>query len=226
MKIFKNIGNKQGMYRIGFTVCILIMSLIVVSLTENSNQTQTQHADVDNSKPVINSGINDDDIDKIVSNMQPNENLIQHVESKPFIFEEADDTSFAPPVCGKILKQFSDNLPLYSKTMDDWRIHVGVDILCPLGTDVFSAADGLVADIGYDMNFGNYITVESNQFSCRYASVEANELITTGTKVSMGQKLGTLADSCVSEICDEPHLHFEMKKDGLHVDPSEYILFE
>jgi len=226
MKIFKNISNKHGMYRIGFTVCILMMSLLVVSLTENSNQTTTQQVSVDNNKSVVNSAVNDDVVEKIVSNMQPKENVIQNVEPEHFTVEEVEDISFAPPVYGKILKQFSNNMPLYSKTMDDWRIHAGVDILCPLGSDIFSAADGLVADIGYDINFGNYIIVESNEFSCRYASVEACESIAVGTNVSNGQKLGTLADSCVSEICDEPHLHFEMKKDGLYVDPSEYILFE
>ena len=142
------------------------------------------------------------------------------------IIKELEDLSFAPPVWGKISKKFSDNMPLYSKTMDDWRIHVGVDILCPLGSDIFSAGDGVVADIGYDINLGDYITVESNEFATRYASVVPDELVTIGTTVSKGQKLGILADSCVSEICDESHLHFEMKKDGIYIDPAEHILFE
>jgi len=226
MKFLKDISNKQGLYRIGFTVCILVMSLIVISLTENSVQTETKDVSVDNNKAVANYSIDNNEVEKIVSDMQPKESEVPSSESDSSALKETEVLSFAPPVWGKISKQFSDDMPLYSKTMDDWRIHVGVDILCPFGSDIFSAGDGMVSDIGYDINLGNYITIENNAFSCRYASVVADDLLTIGASVSKGQKLGTLADSCVSEICDEPHLHFEMKKDGVYIDPTEHILFE
>ena len=226
MKFLKDISNKQGMYRIAFTVCILVMSLVVISLTENSNQIENKEVSGDNNQAVANYSIENDDVEKIISDMQQKENVILSSESDSAPLKELEDLSFAPPVWGKISKKFSGNMPLYSKTMDDWRIHVGVDILCPLGSDIFSAGDGVVADIGYDINLGDYITVESNEFATRYASVVPDELVTIGTTVSKGQKLGTLADSCVSEICDEPHLHFEMKKDGIYIDPAEHILFE
>ncbi len=226
MRFFKDISNKQGMYRICFTVCILVMSLIVISFTENSNQTENQEVGDDNNKEVANYSIDDERVEKIVTEMQHEEDIHINTESGIVSVEENEVLSFAPPVWGKISKPFSDNMPLYSKTMDDWRIHVGVDILCALDSDVFSAGDGLVTDIGYDINFGNYVTVESNGFICRYASLLPDELISVGVGVSKGQKLGTLSDGCISEICDEPHLHFEMKKDGVYIDPAEHILFE
>ena len=54
MKFLKDISNKQGMYRIAFTVCILVMSLVVISLTENSNQIENKEVSGDNNQAVAN----------------------------------------------------------------------------------------------------------------------------------------------------------------------------
>ena len=226
MKFLNYIGYKHGLYRIGFTVCILVLSLVVISLTENSNDAVDKEVSVDNNQPVSNYSIENDDVEKVISDMQQEENVILNSEPVSVSLNKIEDVSFSPPVWGKVSKKFSDNMPVYSKTMDDWRIHVGVDILCPLGSDIFCAGDGVVADIDYDINLGDYITVESNGFTCTYAAVVPDESITIGGSVSKGQKLGELADSCISEICDESHLHFEMKKDGMYVDPAEHMLFE
>ena len=44
-----------------------------------------------------------------------------------------------------------------------------------------------------------------------------------GEEVEQGQAIGTVGNTGIFEIADEPHLHFEILKDSLQVDPSIYI---
>ena len=44
-----------------------------------------------------------------------------------------------------------------------------------------------------------------------------------GEKVEKGQSIGTVGNTAVFEIADEPHLHFEILKDSIQVDPSIYL---
>ena len=39
----------------------------------------------------------------------------------------------------------------------------------------------------------------------------------------MGQTIGSVGDTSLTEIAEEPHLHFEIKVDGQYADPLDYI---
>ena len=47
--------------------------------------------------------------------------------------------------------------------------------------------------------------------------------IKAGTEVRSGQLLGSVGDSAMVEVAQEPHLHFEMTVDGLQVNPLDYF---
>ena len=49
------------------------------------------------------------------------------------------------------------------------------------------------------------------------------EFVVEGEQVKQGQTIGTVGSSATFEIADEPHLHFEILKDSIYVDPSIYI---
>ena len=46
-----------------------------------------------------------------------------------------------------------------------------------------------------------------------------------GEKVSTGQTIGTVGNTATFEIADESHLHFEILKDNIQVDPTIYIKY-
>ena len=48
-------------------------------------------------------------------------------------------------------------------------------------------------------------------------------VITEGEKVTKGQSIGTVGNTAVFEVADEAHLHFEILKDSIQVDPSIYL---
>lgn len=140
-----------------------------------------------------------------------------------------DDTrktklEFIKPVEGEIIKDFSvDNL-IFSNTLQEWTTHTGIDIKADKTTVVKSAEKGIVKSIKNDPRFGLSIIVEhENGFQTVYANLLTSEFVIENEKVEKGQSLGTVGNTSSFEIADEPHLHFEIIKDSICVDPKIYI---
>lgn len=220
------LANKKGLYRITFSVCIFFLSLLTVVITSNYNEKDAQTLSEDRVEESVK--FNDEKIEGIVEGLTQSKEVITNTTIMMNDSKDISQTeiSFSTPVYGSVIKPFSYDTPLYSKTMDDWRIHNGVDIACILDTEVYSAQDGIVSEIGYDINFGNYVVIVSGDFTCRYTSLSSNIPVSKGENVQKGQLIGTVSDSCISEICDEPHFHFEMMKDSQYINPADYIMFQ
>lgn len=140
--------------------------------------------------------------------------------------ENEKDPVFKTPLSGEVMKEFAKDSLIYSETLKEWTTHLGVDIKAEKATVVKAAADGKVTYIKNDPRFGLTIIIEhSNGFETRYANLLTTEFVSEGEKVKTGQTIGTVGDSAVYEIVDEPHLHFEILKDSKNVNPSEYIKF-
>lgn len=220
------LSKQKGLYKITFTVCGLILSLVVVAITDNKTSVDapvTVKEETAKSKE-----ISSNDITKALQGIkETSKPATDEINKAETIVEQSfEDASFSKPVFGNVIKPFSIDEPLYSKTMDDWRIHEGVDIACMLGAEVYSAQDGEVIDFGYDINFGNYVVIKSGEYELKYTSLATDINFAAGDKVSKGQLIGAVTDSCISEICDETHFHFEVKKNGIPVDPASLIMFE
>jgi murein DD-endopeptidase MepM/ murein hydrolase activator NlpD len=130
---------------------------------------------------------------------------------------------FITPVTGAIVKPFSKTELAYSRTMDDWRTHLGIDIACPYGTEVIASEAGEVKEVEYNINFGTTVSVESGEYILKYTSLSSDVYVSVGDKLTKGTIIGKTSDSCISEICDEPHFHFEVIKNGEHIDPLDII---
>ena len=139
--------------------------------------------------------------------------------------EEMKTPEFGVPVFGMILKEFDKEKLQYNSTMDDWRIHYGTDIAVQPGTDVVAAESGEVEFAGFDDKLGFAVIVKTGEYKCIYASLESNIAVEKGQKVEKGQIIGATGSSMISEICDESHLHFEMKVNDDYVNPALHISF-
>ena len=101
--------------------------------------------------------------------------------------------------------------------------HWGVDIAAPPGTPVLAAADGIVAAIGWDPDgYGHYIVLDhSGGWQSLYAHLQSTAMgdyrMTVGMAVRQGDAIGGLGSSGAST---GPHLHFEVRRDGAHIDPK------
>jgi hypothetical protein len=101
-----------------------------------------------------------------------------------------------------------------------WVFHHGIDIGCPRGTPIFAVAPGVVIFSGYNAGYGRSIEIDhGNGIITRYAHNTSN-YVREGDVVDVGECIGTVGSTGRST---GPHLHFELKMDGLVVDPMDYL---
>lgn len=130
------------------------------------------------------------------------------------------------PVTGALLKGHDLTLQVFSNTMNDYRVHEGIDIAASLGSPVYAAADGKIDQIWEDVKFGMCISVlhdGNGKTVYKNLAPDIPDGIAVGVKVERGQLIGAVGESAMVEVADEPHLHFEVFVDGKSVDPTEYF---
>ena len=137
-------------------------------------------------------------------------------------------TAYIAPVAGKVIKGHSTTTPVYSTTLEEWRIHTGIDIMTEAGADVFACESGEVTKVYKDPLLGVSIEItHADGVKSVYKNLSGEvEMPAVGTKVEKGEKIGEVGDSAIMEIADEAHLHFEMIADDKQVDPLDYITKE
>ncbi len=99
-----------------------------------------------------------------------------------------------------------------------YRAHMGIDYAAPIGTPIFSVANGKVVHIGFSGAFGNLIVLEHpGNYHTYYAHLSNyNVELELGNEVRRGLEIGYVGTTGRST---GPHLHFELRKNGIYVDP-------
>lgn len=98
------------------------------------------------------------------------------------------------------------------------RAHKGVDFRASTGTKIPAAGAGRVVVRKYDRGYGNYIKIRhANGFQTVYAHMSKFQKgVNVGTTVAQGQIIGYVGSTGLST---GPHLHYEIIKNGRHVNP-------
>lgn len=136
--------------------------------------------------------------------------------------------TFSLPVSGEISMDYSDSVHVFSPTMNDYRTHLGVDISANLGDEVLAVADGVITNVWDDPFMGTCVSIEhSGNAVSIYKNLdpEVNDGVIIGASVKSGDVIGAVGESAMNEIAEEPHLHYELKVDGKHVDPKKHFKF-
>lgn len=134
------------------------------------------------------------------------------------------ELSFEKPVEGDIVRDFAVDSLIFSETLQEWTTHTGIDIKADKTTVVKAAEVGTVKTIKNDPRYGLTIIIEhANGFQTVYSNLLTSEFVVEGEKVEKEQSLGTVGNTAAFEIADEPHLHFEIMKDNVQVDPNIYL---
>lgn len=125
----------------------------------------------------------------------------------------------------EIIKEYSEDELVYSKTFDDYRVHKGIDIKCKRSEAVFAAADGTVEDVFTDSMEGITIVINHNNgFKSVYKNLSSDKMVKKGEGVTKGQVISGVGESAIFESEDENHLHFELLKDDIYVNPSDFLM--
>ena len=134
--------------------------------------------------------------------------------------------SLSMPTAGSIMTKHSHDTPVFSDTLEEWRVHTGIDILADENAEVLAAADGVVSAVYDDPLLGRTVELTHvGSVKTVYSNLTAEDasFLSVGDEVSRGDRIGTVGDTSISELAEEPHLHFEVKVGDAAVNPLDYM---
>lgn len=100
------------------------------------------------------------------------------------------------------------------------RLHAGTDFAGPIGTPIYSTADGVVTHAGWSSGYGRLIKIQ-HEFGIETRYAHLNRIrVSVGERVSRGERIGDMGNSGRST---GPHLHYEVRVGGTPVNPMTYI---
>lgn len=130
----------------------------------------------------------------------------------------------ASPIEGDEVAAYSMDCLSYNQTTRDWRVHNGVDIAAPEGTQVLAAADGTVYAAYEDETMGYTVVIRhTGGYTTRYSSLSEDLAVKTGDTVTLGQAIGCVGDTALVETAMGTHLHFGVTYQDTPMDPNDFL---
>lgn len=101
------------------------------------------------------------------------------------------------------------------------RQHQGIDLAAPTGTPVYATADGIINRADWYSSYGLFISINHGAaMETRYAHL-SRLAVAAGDSVKKGDLIGYVGSTGRST---GPHLHYEVRVDGLAVNPIPYMV--
>ena len=199
----------------GVVIASLCIAAIVIGIIATKNNADNLPADA----PLVDSG------DEDQTSQTPNtpETPDKEEEDPPKVEEPK---KFLSPVSGRVVRSHDLTTPVYSATLEEWRVHTGIDISVDENAPVFAVADGKISKIYSDALLGNTVEItHSNGVMTVYSNLNPSleSSIKVGASITRGQKIGTVGDTSLSEMAEEAHLHFEIIENGKQSNPLDFI---
>lgn len=120
------------------------------------------------------------------------------------------------PLKGYVTREFfvtgGEKNPLY---------HPGMDIAAPRETPVSAVADGVVEVSGFDETYGWMVEIDHGYGIRTVYGHNSRNLVKVGDRVTRGKTIAFVGNTGKSTA---PHLHFEVRENGVPVDPRKYLL--
>ena len=194
-------------------------NLAVTTLSNNDEKLEEKNSNenTDESKKIVNSNsaeaktndqISKNNTKKVNSSKQQEKTTI-----KPL--------SFSKPINGEIQKPYSIDKVIYSKTLELWKTHDGIDIAAQIGESVKSIEKGTVEKVYEDSFYGTTIVIDHGQgYKSSYSNLNKKVNVKEKQNITKGQLIGKISNTSIGEIKDESHLHFTLFKDNNNVDPT------
>ncbi|MBQ8724864.1 MAG: M23 family metallopeptidase [Oscillospiraceae bacterium] len=128
------------------------------------------------------------------------------------------------PLQGEVISQFSGGELVKSETTGTWQTHNGMDIAADEGTPVCAIDNGTVADVTKDALWGICVEIDhGNGVVSRYCGLSPSLSVKAGDTVESGQTMGAVGSTADIESKQASHLHFEVLKNDVYVDPAAYV---
>ena len=220
----KELSHKGGF--VATVVCLSLIVAIVLSVSIATNRAKKKYAvDPDETGGSVTEDATTNDRDEIGDGTL--EAPGYNDESEKPTGADTEVFELALPVDkGYIAKSHDASIQVWSETYGAYKVHLGVDVATDAGAKVYAAEDGKIEKIWDDALMGRCISIDHGDgIYTFYMNLTAEDVegIEAGASVTCGTQIGTVGESAIAELADEPHLHVEMTVNGISVDPAEYF---
>lgn len=223
--------NNKGFYAVlSIALVAVVASTVVITYTsgkiKNKKATTSQPEIVITDTPIVSENANTPKEDVPDTRESTTEGTTKEKVTEKVTETTAETTvettkenvSCVLPVGTQILKDYSNGTPVKSKTMNDWRLHNGVDFSGELGDEVHAVCDGKVTRVSEDSMWGKTVEIDhGNGMVAKYCGFDEIS-IKENDEVKKEQAIGTLG-SIPIESADNTHLHLEITLNGKTTDP-------
>lgn len=103
------------------------------------------------------------------------------------------------------------------------EMHAGLDIAAPPGTPVYAPADGIISYVGYEGGYGKIVSIDHGYGVVTRFAHNSRVFVEQGQKVSRRDVISAIGTTGRSS---GPHVHYEVRINGVPVDPENYVLDE
>lgn len=141
----------------------------------------------------------------------------QNLPSNVSLEQAILDFDYRAPIAGALSSNFGYR---EHPVEGEERFHYGVDLAAENGTEIDCFADGTVTAVGESSSYGKYcIVAHEGGYSTLYAHC-SRITASSGTSVHRGQKIAEVGET---GMATGPHLHFELQRDGVYLNPIYYV---
>ncbi len=134
-----------------------------------------------------------------------------------------EDSIITWPVQGDIIMEYSMDQPVYFATLEQYRYNPGILIQSEEGAMVYAGADAQITAIEESDELGTTITMDlGNDYSVTYGQLKSVN-VNVGDTVVPGSLLALVAAPSKYYSLEGDHVYMEFTKDGVPIDPLDYL---
>jgi len=203
-------------------VCVCLVAIGGVWFTKNnvdnlaSNNGFTNDASKNNENDELHL-IQKDNDDAIPTSTDSNQNLEQAKEKQ----KTESKLSYLGT---EVVREYSEKEPSYSKTLNLWEIHKGIDVSANKGQEIKSLLDGTVVDIYKDDEYGMSVKIKSeNDTVVVYSNLDSKTKVKKDQQVKQGDVIGIVGQTSEVEISDGTHVHVQAYKGEESINPMDLM---
>lgn len=144
-------------------------------------------------------------------------NLVEYFSARKSLLSK---TPSIWPTKGWVTSSFGARVDPYTGNK---VMHLGIDIAAREGASIVAPAEGYVIYVGRRGAYGNMVAIDHGGGIVTHYGHISQTLVKIGDKIQRGQKIALVGNTGRST---GPHLHYEVRKNGLPVNPKKFILLD
>ena len=215
---------EKDIFYLSLFICICLVAFGGIIFTNKNLNKLVSSKDAVNKDNEINLVENKDD--SVPTSTESKQNLEKAKEENKAKEQQTQSKSESKLnyIGTEVLRKYSEDMPSYSKTLDVWEIHKGLDIAAKDGAEIKSILDGTVKSVYSDERYGTSIELSyADGLTVIYSGIKENVSLEKGDAVKEGDCIGYVGNTTNVENEDGTHVHIEAYKNDKAINPLSLL---